>query len=1141
MHQCNRWAVVRHRSSALRHALRSARAWAAVSGAHGAFRMAAAALFVMSVMSVTGCHGATEAAPRMRSETPPVLIDDGFTERSLGLDADLLEDKAGTLTLDAVRSPEHAAQFAASSTKVPSFGYTHSAWWARFSLNDERRLPGTEGGAGGLALTLAHPLTDLAELWCENARGVLLVHARAGDHVPFAEWPSSYREPTFFLPSGVHTCFLRVETGSSLQIPLTLRTREAFTSHRLGDTALQCLYFGALLVMAAYNGLVALATRSSAYGFYTAFLLSFGLCQCFLGGFGYAFFWPEVPFWVDRAPPLFIAATGLTSLLFTVALLALARTAPRLMGLIRVSVALFTVGAGAIWFLPVGLATRTTLAAVPLWAFAMLAAGLLQASRGVRVAKLYLAAWTVFIIATVVNGMRAAGLLPSNAVTASAQQLGSAIEFVLLSFALADRIKTLQAEVVQQAEVARLASEHALAEERRIGEERSTFVANTSHELRTPLNGMMGLVQAVMAREGEKLSEASQRSLDGVVRSGHRLAALVGDLLDLSRAEKGGIPVRCVPTSLAREAELVTELLAPAIEGKSLRLEVRIAPSLAAVHADPHRLQQILFNLLGNAIKFTDEGTISVTAQETGACVTVRIKDTGPGIAEAAQTRIFEAFQQADDGIARRFGGTGLGLAITRQLVEAQGGTVGVISRLGFGATFWFTLPRSLEAHTEEGSGMLGSVVADRGQILSDQIAAAGSLLQTEPAVDDPVVHTYDSHRTSVVQRRILDVLVVDDEPINRQVLAELLALGGHRVTLAANGLEGLARVRSQKPDLVLLDVMMPGKSGYDVLTELRRTFDELALPVLLLTAKAQESDLVRGFRSGATDYILKPFSAAEVLARVGHQARLREVIHRELTVREEGEMLRVTLLEAEEKLLHAERLASLGAVTAGVAHDLGNPLHHLATTFAWIAQRGATIGGIIGHGAPGRAELDAILELSGLGERSSRSALAIAEALRMASRTDDGVFELVRLSDAVSDALVILGHKLRPFEVSQTCDDAVVLRCRRSEALQVVMNLISNAADASSDAKGNAIHVSIGREAGLVIVSVHDTGPGVPEDLRAKIIQPFFTTKPSGRGTGLGLSTVVTIAKRWNADLQITASDRLSGAHFQVRIQESP
>ena len=136
----------------------------------------------------------------------------------------------------------------------------------------------------------------------------------------------------------------------------------------MGDPALPSLCYGPLLVMAAYNGLVAVATRSAAYGFYTAFLLSFGLCQCFLGGFGYAFFWPEVPFWVDRAPLLFVATNGLTSLLFTAALLALARTAPRLMGLIRVSAALFTVGAGAIWFLPVGLATRTTLAAVPLWA-----------------------------------------------------------------------------------------------------------------------------------------------------------------------------------------------------------------------------------------------------------------------------------------------------------------------------------------------------------------------------------------------------------------------------------------------------------------------------------------------------------------------------------------------------------------------------------------------------------------------------------------------------------------------------------------------------------------------------------------------------------------------------------------------------
>ena len=185
---------------------------------------------------------------------PPILIDPQFTERAIGLDLAIFEDKTAQRTLQEVQTSEYAAQFTPSTKKSPSFGYTQSAYWARFEL--KTNIP--------LVLTLAYGQTDLAELWCANADGAMVVQQRAGDHVLLAEWPSTYRNPAFDIPAAARTCWLRVQSSASLQIPLTLSTPAAFADQRVRDSTIQALYFGALLVMFIYNGLLAATTRSRA-------------------------------------------------------------------------------------------------------------------------------------------------------------------------------------------------------------------------------------------------------------------------------------------------------------------------------------------------------------------------------------------------------------------------------------------------------------------------------------------------------------------------------------------------------------------------------------------------------------------------------------------------------------------------------------------------------------------------------------------------------------------------------------------------------------------------------------------------------------------------------------------------------------
>lgn len=1059
-----------------------------------------------------------------------LVLADGFSERSIGSVLELAHDPSDSLTFDAVRSG--ALAFAPSTQDIPNFGYRGGAEWARLTLDDRRR------DKEPLVLDLSYAITDRLEVFIE--RNGEMASFIAGDHTDHRAWPIDARLPSFPMGSGSANVWIRLSGGASHQLPLTLRTREAWHDATARENIAQAIYYGALGAMLLYNALVWAAVGLRLYGAYVAFLGSYGLFSLSLNGIIFARVWPWATSLNDHILVPALCGIGAFGFYFTLALLdlgpfrAAAKTAERA---IAWSALVFAAGS---LFVPYATAIRVVLAFIAVWSALLIACGVVAARRGEALGRLYLVAWSAFIVGVVINVLRVLGYIPTNAVTVNAHQVGSAIEFLLLSFALADRIKRLQAEATHHAELAAIharaaqaAADHALAEERRLGEERDQFVANTSHELRTPLNGMLGLVEAVRIREGLTLSDASRRSLAAVTSSGQRLASLVGDLLDFSSAQRGTIALRRSPTNVETQAGFVAELLRSTLEGRPVELVVDMPPALPAADVDPHRLQQILFNIVGNAIKFTEKGSIRIGAQAHDGTITVRVRDTGTGIPDDAQSRIFEAFQQADGGIARRFGGTGLGLAITKQLVEAHGGEVGVSSTPGFGSTFWFTLPASAELASANDDGIVSSAIGSKAQALREQLEAAGAARGTSSVGSITSAAPVEANVESAEKR--LTVLVADDEAVNRQVLTELLSLGGYHVQIATNGREAVESVRRSKPDVVLLDVMMPELSGYDALSQLRADYDELALPVLLLTAKAQAKDLVEGFRRGATDYIVKPFSGAEVLARIQHQARLHLALARATELRHEGDALRETLGHAEEQLLHSERLASIGAATGGIAHDLCNPIHHILTALESIGEHAEKVENASREMAGIHEDVLAIADWATVGTTSGRNALAIADTIRAAMRSDNGTPELVVLDEVVDDALLILTHKLKPFDVVRVRANGALIEARRTEALQVVMNLIANAADALEEAKTSRMSVRLTMTGERIDLFVEDNGLGVPDALRSRILQPFFTTKPRGKGTGLGLATVATIAGHWGAELSIGRSESLGGAAFRV------
>ncbi len=400
------------------------------------------------------------------------------------------------------------------------------------------------------------------------------------------------------------------------------------------------------------------------------------------------------------------------------------------------------------------------------------------------------------------------------------------------------------------------------------------FLANTSHELRTPLNGMIGIAESMLDGATGKLTEVQKHNLLTIAQSGHRLANLVNDILDFSKLRNHKMELQLKPVGIREIVQVVFSLSQYLIGNKNLELINDVSPDLPPAAADENRLQQILYNIVGNAIKFTPEGIIRVSACEVSQeevregktsenlsatkQLAITVRDTGIGIATDKLERIFTSFEQAEGSTTREYGGTGLGLAVSKKLVELHGGKITVESTVGVGSQFTFTLPIS---HGEVELTQLPKVL---------QLSHYSSFL-----VESKPITT--QQQATINNQQQLTVLIVDDEPVNLQVLINNLSLHDYAITQATNGEEAIALIEDGfQPDIILLDVMMPRMTGYEVTEKLRKRFTAAELPILLLTAKTQVQDIVTGLNVGANDYLSKPISKDELLARIKTQINLR-------------------------------------------------------------------------------------------------------------------------------------------------------------------------------------------------------------------------------------------------------------------------
>lgn len=418
------------------------------------------------------------------------------------------------------------------------------------------------------------------------------------------------------------------------------------------------------------------------------------------------------------------------------------------------------------------------------------------------------------------------------------------------------------------------------------------FLANTSHELRTPLNGMIGIAESMIDGATGTVSGIQQQNLSMIASSGRRLNELINNILDFAQLKNHKLELQLCSVGIMSIVEVVLTVSQSLAGQKDLKLINNISTNLPLVWADENRLQQILYNLIGNAIKFTASGTVEVSAKvidiqnelnpkndeesdlfvSQNLQIAITVSDTGIGIPANLLDRIFEPFEQGDGSIVRQYGGTGLGLTLSKQFVELQGGIIYVESEVGIGSHFTFTVPLALETVQLIENDLIPQIITTR--------IPRTSVLSSENTSIDQLVTSYSELPKELENFRYQNfvaseneqfrLLIVDDDPINLQVLNNHLSLQNYQVIQALNGEEALSALESEQSfDLIILDIMMPRMSGYEVCAKLREKYPPHELPVVMLTAKNQVSDLITGFQFGANDYLSKPFSKDELLTRI--------------------------------------------------------------------------------------------------------------------------------------------------------------------------------------------------------------------------------------------------------------------------------
>jgi len=692
-------------------------------------------------------------------------------------------------------------------------------------------------------------------------------------------------------------------------------------------------------------------------------------------------------------------------------------------------------------------------------------------------------------------------------------------------------------------------SKHALQDSyqklQELDQVKTQFFANVSHELRTPLTLILAPLESILKGELGETNPHQHKQIQIMYNNSLRLLKLINNLLDLAKIDAGKMELYYNHGNIDEFLKGIVASVSPMAEKKKIHLNFLEGKSVPTFYFDRDKIEKVVLNLLFNALKFTESGG-NVTIRcgtNNNEEVVIHIQDTGIGIAEEDMDKLFSRFSQIDSSSTRRFEGTGVGLALAKEIVELHQGRIWADSILGNGTTMIFTLPLKLEfkgeadgIHEDQRKNQKTIFQENRDQDWTKHIHTAAEYSGADLLLEENTLNQTPPNAGNPDQSTIL---LVEDNPD----MINFIGFHLHEefnILKATDGEEGLSLGLQHVPDLIISDVMMPKKNGYELCEEIKHNIRTKHIPIILLTAKADLSMKIEGLEHGADDYLTKPFNAQELKAKVKSLLNQRK-LEKEIQLRsEELEATLHALTETQSQLVHSEKMAALGLLVAGIAHEVNNPvsfakgsLNNLKRSLDEVKEHLNT-----GKGKPVSEEtLVDIQNSMGIIKSGLERTEAIVKDLKTFLQKDQIHFKMNDIHAGLDSTLNLLRHELgQGIKLEKQYGDIGMVETIPSQLNQVFMNLLQNAIHAiqkKGEGKGDIL-IKTERTDQRILICFQDSGTGMKKEVLSHIFEPFFTTKEVGVGTGLGLSISHRIILNHNGTIEVQ-SEEGKGSEFKI------